>query len=138
MVSAINSLTPYPQDREALEVARRLQSLGLEPSGNYAVDRQRLQTAEVQKRQITLASNSEVNLTKLEGTDNNFASALKNLEINRMSDIAKLDQEIGLINAKSSYRLNIADLTEKNSAQDKMVGATQLAQLNKYKLGLIA
>ncbi len=128
MVSPINSVNQYPVNKELLEVTRRLQSLGLAPSGNLTVDRQRLQTAELQKRQQTLASNSEVNLSRLEGTKNDFSSTIQFLnETNRLND-----QEKGLISISTNQQNLSVD------SQYKMTGAVQIAELNKLRLGLTA
>ena len=145
MVSAISSLNQYPIDRETLEVVRRLQSLGVTPSGNVAIDRQRLQTAELQKKQQTLAANSEVNLTKLEGTGNDFSSTINFLQNSQpTTDLrgTELNTHFGLIRGAGSDNVNtdmrlVSDKSEEN-LQYKMLGATQLAELNKLKLGLIA
>ena len=51
MVSAISSINQYPVSTESLEIIRRLQSLGVAPTGNLSIDKQRLQTAELQKKQ---------------------------------------------------------------------------------------
>ena len=140
MVSAISSLNQYPQNREVLEVVRRLQSLGVAPSGDLSLDRQRLQAAELHKKQITLASNSEVNLTKLSGTGKDFSSTLDIVQnIKKTGEIPK----IGLVeNADSdtAVRLGVSSIGNETERklQYEMTGASQLAELNKLKLGLIA
>ena len=135
MVSAVSSVNQYPVNREVLEVVRRLQSLGVAPTGDISLDRQRLQTAEFQKKQITLASNSEVNLTKLAGTGNDFSSTLDVVQ-----NIQQVGETNGLIkNADSDIAVRLGVMSVADAGlQDKMVGATQLAELNKLKLGLIA
>ena len=60
MVSPVSSINQYSPNREVLEVVRRLQSLGLSATGNLDIDRQRLQTAELKKKQLTLATNSSI------------------------------------------------------------------------------
>ena len=147
MVSAINSVNQYPIDRESLEVMRRLQSLGVVPSGNLMLDRQRLQTAELQKKQTTLAANSEVNLTRLEGTGNDFSSTIKFLQNSQPTSIKGTEQnnKIGLIrsaNHDMSAGNGVVPFADnsagKKDLQYRMIGAEQLAELNKLKLGLIA
>jgi hypothetical protein len=135
MVSAVSSVNQYPVNREVLEVVRRLQSLGVAPTGDISLDRQRLQTAEFQKKQITLASNSEVNLTKLAGTGKDFSSTL-----DLVQNIQQVGETNGLIkNADSDIAARLGMMSVADAGlQQKMVGATQLAELNKLKLGLIA
>ena len=144
MVSAINSLNQYPIDKEMLEVVRRLQSLGVAPTGNLILDRQHLQQAELVKKQTTLASNSEVNLTKLEGSGKDFSSTfdiVKNIQKTQQTgDIA---QNNGLTDKKDSgiaVNLGIPSIVDGKSErlQYEMAGASQIAELNKLKLGLIA
>lgn len=149
MVSAISSINQYPVSTESLEIIRRLQSLGVAPTGNLSIDKQRLQTAELQKKQQTLASNSSQNLNRLEGTGNDFSSTLNNINSSQLSNKSiggtQETQSIGLINgantvSNSSSVAQISSVKNDNGMvqADKMVGATQLAELNKLKLGLIA
>lgn len=149
MVSAISSINQYPVSTESLEIIRRLQSLGVAPTGNLSIDKQRLQTAELQKKQQTLASNSSQNLNRLEGTGNDFSSTLNNINGSQFSNKSiggtQETQSIGLINgantvSTSSSVAQISSVKNDNGMvqSDKMVGATQLAELNKLKLGLIA
>lgn len=149
MVSAISSINQYPVSTESLEIIRRLQSLGVAPTGNLSIDKQRLQTAELQKKQQTLASNSSQNLNRFEGTGNDFSSTLNNINGSQLSSKSiggtQETQSIGLINgantvSNSSSVAQISSVKNDNGMvqADKMVGATQLAELNKLKLGLIA
>lgn len=149
MVSAISSINQYQLNNESLEIIRRLQSLGVAPTGNLSIDKQRLQTAELQKKQQTLASNSSQNLNRLEGTGSDFSSTLNNINgsnsLNKNIGGTQETQSIGLINSagtvsnSSSVTQISYDKKENGIVQaDKMVGATQLAELNKIKLGLIA
>ena len=144
MVSAVSSLNQYIPNPEALEVIRRLQSLGVTPTGNLNIDRQRLQTAELQKRQITLASNSEQNLNKLEGTGKDFSSMLDNINKQLPAVISNTNktsfnsiQTNEVFNNKNVVPFSDAKETITDS-QDRMIGATQLGELNKIRLGLIA
>ncbi|MBO6273543.1 hypothetical protein J6O48_12300 [bacterium] len=144
MVSAVSSINQYIPNPEALEVIRRLQSLGVTPTGNLNIDRQRLQTAELQKRQITLASNSEQNLNKLEGTGKDFSSMLDNINKQLPAVICNTNktsfnsiQTNEVFNNKNVVPFSDAKETIKDS-QDRMIGATQLGELNKIRLGLIA
>lgn len=145
MVSAISSVNKYPVDRETLEVVRRLQSLGVAPTGNISIDRQRLQTAELVKKQQTLAANSEVNLSKLEGTGNDFSSTVQFLQNSQpTTDVrgTELNAHFGLVKSadsdNSGFGLKQVPVSEDNILQYKMIGASQLAELNKLKLGLTA
>ncbi|MCR5266344.1 MAG: hypothetical protein K6E29_07100 [Cyanobacteria bacterium RUI128] len=134
MVSAVSSINQYQMSRDDLEIIRRMQSLGLAPSGNKGIDMQRLQTAEIRKKQSTLAPNSEQGLRKLEGTGNEFSSVFNSIGVNGVnSDVNGVrDQQFGLINNDS-----VAQITDKSNKY-AMIGASQLAELNKLKLGLIA
>lgn len=133
MVSSVSSINKYPiVNYEELEVVRRLQSLGVAPSGNLAVDRQNLQVAELQKKQMTLASNSEVNLNRIAGSGRDFSATIKNIA---KSDVLNdsIGQETGLNNVNG---LNSS--SESVRLQYEMKGANQIAELNKFRLGLIA
>jgi len=149
MVSAISSINKYPVNTESLEIIRRLQSLGVTPTGNISIDKQRLQKAELEKKQQTLASNSEQNLTRLDGTGNDFSSALnsvRNIQSQNTGNIggAQNVQSIGLvdnvrdISSSNAMRQLQPAAAEENIPAERMIGATQLAELNKLKLGLIA
>jgi hypothetical protein len=146
MVSAVSSINQYPIDNEALEIIRRLQSLGISPTGNLSVDRQRLQKAELEKKQNTLATNSEQNLNSIQGTNQDFSSTLSsvgNLQAQPTTNVEGV-QSVGAVqgldNINASYGVANVD-NEKdanNNLAHRMVGASQLAELNKLKLGLIA
>ncbi len=149
MVSSISSINQYPVNNEALEVIRRLQSLGVTPSGNLSIDKQRLQAAELQKRQATLATNSEQNLNKLTGTGKDFSSTLTNINKQLPAVVENRGnnnvQSIGLVKGTQSLHtynsgnkpVGEADGNDYESVY-KMVGATQLGELKKIRLGLIA
>ena len=123
MVSSVNSINQYQLNYRDLEIIRRLQSLGVNPSGDKSFDTQRLQVAEIEKKRSTLATNSDVNLSRIEGTRYDFSSIL-GANANRAN-----------VNGFSGYN----DLSVSNNvAQYSMVGANQIAELNKLKLGLIA
>ena len=119
MVTAVSSINQYIPNPEVLEVVRRLQSLGIAPTGNLGLDKQKLQAAEIIKRQKTLAPNSEQNLTRLEGTGKDFSSTL------------------GVVKANNPLSSNVENKVVKGHFYE-MVGASQLAELNKLQLGLIA
>lgn len=146
MVSAVSSINQYPVDRESLEIIRRLQSLGVTPTGNISIDKQRLQTAELQKKQETLAANSEQNLSSIQGTDKDFSSTLNNIggaqtqktdNAQEVQPIAPADNSGTVYNSLKIQASNSSQNTS-NSPEYQMLGATQLAELNKLKLGLIA
>ena len=147
MVSSVNSVGKYPIDRELLEVIRRLQSLGVTPSGNLNIDRQKLQKAELIKKQVTLATNSEQNLNKISGTNNDFSSVMKATKKQLPAVISnKTDTNLKSINmVKGSVydaNRNVVYLSDaeklNNEFKYQMIGATQLGELNKIRLGLIA
>jgi len=148
MVSSISSVRQYPVNREVLEVIRRLQSLGVAPTGNLTVDRQRLQTAEYEKKLETLATNSKQNLDRLSGTSSDFPSIMETVNKQLPAVIEKKSthgtRSIGLIKDSELYSQNskIASLSTANKTNNEykyqMIGATQLGELNKIRLGLTA
>ena len=109
MVSAINT---NQYGYEQLEVMRRLQSLGVSPSGNLSVDRQRLQKAEYTKLQQTLSVSNYQNLSNLEGSGNSFSDTLNSVNSNNTPEL------------------------KNNDDFSRQTGATQLAELNRYQFGL--
>jgi len=142
MVSAISSINQYPVDKELLEVVRRLQSLGVAPTGNLVVDRQRLQKAEFQKKQITLASNSEVNLNRIQGSENDFSSTfngIKNIQTAQKADKVNFNSSFR-DNNNSGIAVNLGILNDSDKISSKtrpeMIGASQIAEWNKFELGL--
>ena len=110
MVSAIGS-NQFNIGYQQLEVMRRLQSLGIAPTGNLSVDRQTLQKAEYVKRQNTLSANNVQNLSNLEGSGLAFKDTLQSVNSTSTS------------NDTAVYAHN-------------QIGATQIAELNRYRLGL--
>lgn len=109
MVSAIGSNQNI--NYQNLEVMRRLQSLGVRPTGNLSIDRQTLQRAEYVKRQNTLSANNVQNLNSLEGSGFAFKDALNSVS--------------------TSEKTNTTNINP--AAQ---TGAMQIAELNRYQLGL--
>lgn len=109
MVSAIG-YNQFNNGYQGLEVMRRLQSLGINPTGNLTADRQMLQKAEYTKRQQTLASNKVQNLNDLEGTGYAFKDTLN--------------------------AINTTEQTSTNINQTQQIGAMQIAELKRYQLGL--
>ncbi|MCD8377198.1 MAG: hypothetical protein LUB59_00235 [Candidatus Gastranaerophilales bacterium] len=156
MVSAVSSIGQNSISTEALEIIRRLQSLGIAATGNLSVDKQRLQQAELQKQQETMASNSVQNLSNLEGTDKDFSSTLNILSVSQPApansiggtDTAQssglvmgLDAVSGTQSLNDTQKSMLAGSAKDEGGMvsaDKMLGALQLAELNKLKLGLIA
>lgn len=108
MVSAIGSNQNIGY--QSLEVMRRLQSLGINPTGNLNIDRQTLQRAEYVKRQKTLSVNNVQNLNNLEGSGLAFKDALNSV--------------------------NTTEKTNTNINPTTQTGAMQIAELNRYQLGL--
>lgn len=111
-----------------LEIVRRLQSLGLNPTGNKAFDRQRLQAAEIHKKQKTLAPNSEPALNKLEGTGRDFSTTFSVVQSTQPAGYNEVQN--GLINS-------VKEVNEVKALRE-MRGAEQIAELNKFRLGLTA
>lgn len=134
MVYPVNSINHNQMNLQELEIMRRLQSLGIQPTGNLSTDRQILQQAELAKKQQTLATNSAQNLTRINGTSNDFSTALSN--ISGVQDNSKN----GLIeNNETTRSFNSQNIQQSNNLlAQKMIGASQIAELNKWKLGLIA
>ena len=119
---------------QELEIMRRLQSLGIQPTGNLSTDRQILQQAELAKKQQTLATNSAQNLTRINGTSNDFSTALSNIsgvQDNSKNGLIENNETIRSFNSQNIQQSN-------NLLAQKMIGASQIAELNKWKLGLIA
>lgn len=113
MVAPIGS-NQYNIDYKSLEVIRRLQSLGIKPTGNISADRQTLQKAEYIKRQNTLSANNVQNLNNLEGSGFAFSDTLNSINQSTPSSTV-----------------------HNNSVQpSQQIGASQIAMLNKYQLGL--
>lgn len=113
MVAPIGS-NQYNIDYQSLEVIRRLQSLGIKPTGNISADRQTLQKAEYIKRQNTLSANNIQNLNNLEGSGFAFSDTLNSINQSTPSSTV-----------------------HNNSVQpSQQIGASQIAMLNKYQLGL--
>ena len=107
MVSSVNPLYSSNISLHELEVLRRLQSLGVRPSGNLLRDRQMLQQAEFHKLQSTLSVNNTNN-----SNNNSY----------RFEDTLN-----ALNNVKSSQNASL---------QQNMPGATQIASLNRFSLGI--
>lgn len=107
MVSSVNPLNNSNISFHELEVMRRLQSLGVRPSGNLLRDRQMLQQAEFHKLQSTLSVNNTNN-----ANNNSY----------RFEDTLN-----ALNNDKSSQNASL---------QQNMPGATQIASLNRFNLGI--
>lgn len=107
MVSSVNPLNNSKISFHELEVMRRLQSLGVRPSGNLLRDRQMLQQAEFHKLQSTLSVN---NLNVQNDSSYRFEDTLNALNHDRTA------QNISL--------------------QQNMPGATQIASLNRFNLGI--
>ncbi len=113
MVAPIGS-NQYNIDYQSLEVIRRLQSLGINPTGNLNADRQTLQKAEYIKRQNTLSANNVQNLNNLEGSGFAFSDTLNS------------------INQSTQTSTNNTNTVQPN----QRIGASQIAMLNRYQLGL--
>jgi len=134
MVYPVNSINHNQMNLQELEIMRRLQSLGIQPTGNLSTDRQILQQAELAKKQQTLATNSAQNLTRINGTSNDFSTALSNIsgvQDNSKNGLIENNETIRSFNSQNIQQSN-------NLLAQKMIGASQIAELNKWKLGLIA
>ena len=107
MVSSINSLNSSNIGFHELEVMRRLQSLGVRPTGNLLRDRQLLQQAEFYKLQSTLSMNNNTNQKDFGYRFEDTLNALNNSNNEQNKVLAK-----------------------------NMTGATQIASLNRFNLGL--
>ncbi len=134
MVYPINSINHNQVNLQELEIIRRLQSLGIQPTGNLTTDKQILQQAELAKKQQTLATNSEQNLTRINGTSSDFSATLSNI-----SGVQNVSEN-GLIENGETSKNSLSQIIRQadRTKPCNMVGATQIGELNKWKLGLIA
>ena len=92
-------------DSEYQRIIRELRALGIEPTGNKTTDKAKLEEAKAAKAKKT--------------------NQVDNIQfVNKTEDTEKADEESSKDAAKD----------DKTVQAEQMTGATQLAQLNKYKL----
>ena len=121
--TVINNNTYY--NRESLELIKNLQSLGLNATGRLSADRQTLQVAEYQKLKQTLAPTNE---QKIQNAETQFSTIM----------------QTGSVEANNNTTTQAMQVQASNSTQEiaqaveNKTGATQLAELKKYQLGLAA
>lgn len=119
-IKPINNNTYY--NRESLELIKNLQSLGLGATGRLSADRQTLQVAEYEKLKQTLEPTSE--------------QRIQNAEV---SFDTMIGQNAVIEGANSQVQSGVNPTTQEISqAVKNQTGATQLAELNKYQLGIAA
>lgn len=111
MVYPIGSFNQNNYNYEQRKLIRTLQSLGVDSSGNYGLDRHLLQRAEYAKLKSTLSAQSEQNLNKLNDSGQSFYDTIS----------------ASLKTNKPEYSL---------SSDTSTSGANQIALLNRYQLGL--
>ena len=122
-IKPINNNTYY--NRESLELIKNLQSLGLNATGRLSADRQTLQVAEYQKLKQTLAPTNE---QKIQNAETQFRTMM----------------QTGSVEANNNTTTQAMQVQASNSTQEiaqaveNKTGATQLAELKKYQLGLAA
>ena len=122
-IKPINNNTYY--NRESLELIKNLQSLGLNATGRLSADRQTLQVAEYQKLKQTLAPTNE---QKIQNAETQFSTIM----------------QTGSVEANNNTTTQTMQVQASNSTQEiaqaveNKTGATQLAELKKYQLGLAA
>ena len=122
-IKPINNNTYY--NRESLELIKNLQSLGLNATGRLSADRQTLQGAEYQKLKQTLAPTNE---QKIQNAETQFSTIM----------------QTGSVEANNNTTTQTMQVQASNSTQEiaqaveNKTGATQLAELKKYQLGLAA
>lgn len=120
-IKPINNNTYY--NRESLELIKNLQSLGLNATGRLSADRQTLQVAEYQKLKQTLAPTNE---QKIQNAETQFSTIMQFGNVQN--------------NANQVMESQVATNNKQEIAQavENKTGATQLAELKKYQLGLVA
>ena len=122
-IKPINNNTYY--NRVSLELIKNLQSLGLNATGRLSADRQTLQVAEYQKLKQTLAPTNE---QKIQNAETQFSTIM----------------QTGSVEANNNTTTQTMQVQASNSTQEiaqaveNKTGATQLAELKKYQLGLAA
>ena len=123
-IKPINNNTYY--NRESLELIKNLQSLGVSATGRLSTDRQTLQVAEYQKLKQTLAPTNE---QKIQNAETPFSAIMQtgSVEANNNSAIQATQAQSATNNTQ-----------EIAQAIENKTGATQLAELKKYQLGLVA
>lgn len=121
-IKPINNNTYY--NRESLELIKNLQSLGMNATGRLSTDRQTLQVAEYEKLKQTLGPTNE----QIQNAETPFSAIMQtgNAEIGSNSEQAMQTQS------------TLNSTQEISQAVENKTGATQLAELKKYQLGLVA
>ena len=120
-IKPINNNTYY--NRESLELIKNLQSLGLNATGRLSTDRQTLQVAEYQKLKQTLSPTNE---QIIQNAPVQFGTMLQ--ESNQVQEETAQTAIVGAVQNTSEIK----------QAVEQRTGATQLAELNKYQLGIAA
>lgn len=122
-IKPINNNTYY--NREALELIKNLQSLGVSATGRLSTDRQTLQVAEYEKLKQTLAPSNE---QRIQNAETPFSAIMQTGAVeNTESTNIQSQAASGSSAAKEIYQ-----------AAQNQTGATQLAELKKYQLGIAA
>lgn len=131
MSLSVNTLNSSYTNNDYLRTVRNLQSLGVDASGNPSYDRQNLQVAEYSKRQDLLANPT----TALNNAQVNFQST-----ISQMQNIGNVSptQPVGNVNATNSTQAVSPSSDATKIYPEQQVGATQLGELNKIRLGIVA
>lgn len=122
-IKPINNNTYY--NRESLELIKNLQSLGLNATGRLSADRQTLQVAEYQKLKQTLAPTNE---QKIQNAETQFSTIMQTGNVEANNNTTTQAQ----VQSSTNSTQEIAQAVENKT------GATQLAELKKYQLGLVA
>jgi len=117
-IKPINNNTYYNSD--TLSVIKNLQSLGIKPTGRPTYDRQQLQIAEYEKLKATLKTSDE---QKIQNAQVSFDNMMQETTAGNYAPVEKADQE-----AKKQV----------STALSNQLGATQIALLKKYQLGIVA
>lgn len=122
-IKPINNNTYY--NRESLELIKNLQSLGVNATGRLSTDRQTLQIAEYQKLKQTLTPTNE---QKIQNAETPFSTIMQT------GSVEQNNNTIQAMQVQSS----VDNTQEISQAVENKTGATQLAELKKYQLGLVA
>lgn len=121
-IKPINNNTYY--NRESLELIKNLQSLGVGATGRLSTDRQTLQIAEYQKLKQTLGPSNEQRIQNAP------------VQFDTMLQAGAQPQAAEAMAGQNA--ISVQGISEISNAAKEQTGATQLAELNKYMLGIAA
>lgn len=139
MSLSVNSIKSQSYNTDYLKTVRNLQSLGVAPTGNDTHDRQNLQVAEYDKKKDTLSGS---NAASLGNAQTNFQATIQQVQgangVNGVQGVNSSNAISGLSASSVIQPTQATDTSNQTSLAEQQIGATQLGELNKLKLGLIA